>query len=285
MSNRHGNLHGRINKKLMALHFSSSASTYDSHATLQREIAWQLIGWAAPRLSFPGGTPRLALDIGCGTGFLSGFLHDIIKPDTLVAIDIAGGMCARASELDANGTIRLVQADGECLPFAPMSFELVASSTAFQWFASLSDSLERIGRVLAPGGRLVFATLGRGTLAELKESYREAAGRMGITLAVGRYGPPLMGEAELVNALELAGLTEIETECRTKHEYFPACRDFVRSLKARGANNPNFRPMSFATERTLMSLMCETYERRFTADGRIYASYEVIFCSCRRGDV
>ncbi len=283
MSNRRSGAQGRINKKLMALHFSSSAPTYDTHAALQREIAWQLVDWAAPRLSFPGAAPRRALDIGCGTGFLTGFLLDRIRPEQLVAIDIAGGMLTRTRELDAHRSVRLVQADGESLPFAPGSFELVASSTAFQWFASPADSLARICQALAPAGRLVFATLGRGTLAELKESYREAAGRMGITLAAGRYGPPLPGEAELVDALKLAGLDEIATERRTKHEYFPSCSHFIRSLKARGANNPNFRPMSIATERRLMSLMSETYERRFTTDGRVYASYEVIFCSCRRG--
>jgi malonyl-CoA O-methyltransferase len=283
VSDRHAGNQGRINKKLMALHFSSSASTYDSHAALQREIAWQLVDWAAPRLSFPGGTQVSALDIGCGTGFLSGFLHDIIHPQSIVAIDLAGGMLSRARKLDASGTLRLVQADGEWLPFAPASFELVASSTAFQWFTTLADSLAGISNALTPGGRLLFATLGRGTLTELKESYREAAGRMGITLTAGRYGPSLPGEVELVNALELAGLDEITTECRTKYEFFPSCRAFVRSLKARGANNPNFRPMSFATERRLMSLMSETYERRFSADGSVYASYEVIFCSCRKG--
>ncbi len=283
MSNRHAGNQGRINKKLMALHFSSSASTYNGHAALQREIAWQLVDWAAPRLSFPSGTPGRVLDIGCGTGFLTGFLRDRIQPESTVAVDMAGGMLSRARELDSSGTVRMVQADGEWLPFAPGSFELVASSTAFQWFTTLADSLARIGRALAPGGQLVFATLGRGTLAELKESYREAAGRMGITLTAGRYGPSLPGKEELVNAMELAGFDKITVECRTKYEYFPACRDFVRSLKARGANNPNFRPMSLATERRLMSLMSETYERRFCTDGKIYASYEVIFCSCRKG--
>ncbi|MBW7995841.1 MAG: methyltransferase domain-containing protein [Candidatus Glassbacteria bacterium] len=282
MSTRKTGRDSRVNKKIMALHFSRSASTYEKHATLQREIAWQLVDWAAPRLDFPGGGPRAALDIGCGTGFLTGFLLDRLHPGSLVGIDLAGGMLDRARGVCVNGTVRLVRADGERLPFAPASFDLVASSTAFQWFAAPADSLARIGRVLEPGGRLVFATMGHGTLRELKESYREAAGRMGIKLAVGRYGPPLMGEPELNNALQAAGYSGIECECRTKLEYFPGCREFIRSLKARGANNPNFRPMSIGAERRLLSLLAETYERRFTSDGLVYATYEVIFCSCRR---
>ena len=264
----------------MALHFSSSAPTYDSHAALQREIAWQLLDWGYSRLSFPGGSPDSVLDIGCGTGYLTGFIHDRLHPGSIVGLDMATGMLQKARNLNANGTLNLVCADGERLPFAPHSFELVASSTAFQWFASPSDSLAWIAGTLAPGGKLLFASLGRGTLAELKESYREAAGRMGIKLAAGRYGPPLLGQAELLNALELAGFGSVETETRTKLEYFPGCLDFLRSLKARGANNPNFRPMSLATERRLLHLMREVYERRFTVDGRVYASYEVIFCRC-----
>ena len=274
----------RINKKVLALHFSSSAGTYDSFAHLQREIAWQLLDWASSRRFLPEDAPlRSVLDIGCGTGFLTGFLHDRIRPQSIVALDVACGMLERARNVSANGSLKLVQADGEKLPFAPESFEMVASSTAFQWFASPADSLAYIHRTLASGGCLLFATLGRGTLAELRESYREAAGRMGIKLAAGRYGPSLLGEAELVNALEVAGFGEIETECRTKLEYFPGCIDFLRSLKARGANNPNFRPMSLAVERKLLRLMREVYERRFTVDGRVFASYEVIFCRCVKG--
>jgi len=136
--------------------------------------------------------------------------------------------------------------------------------------------------VLVPGGQLIFATLGRGTLGELKECYREAAGRLGITLTGSRYGPELLDEPELAACLASAGFGDIQLERSAKREFFPDCRTLFRSLKARGANNPNFRPMSLGTERKLMRLVCETYEKRFKVDGQVYASYEVIFGCCRR---
>ena len=267
----------------MALHFSSSATSYDSHAALQREIAWQLLEWAWPRLELNGNAPGGVLDIGCGTGYLTGFLLERLPGAHCVAVDMAGGMLAMAGEQQFPGTASFVQADGECLPFAPGSFALAASSTAFQWFDNHSESFSSLARLLAPGGRLAFATLGPGTLAELKESYSEAAGRLGITLTGSRYGPELPDRDNLTACLKSAGFERIETEVRLKREFFSGCQELFRSLKARGANNPNFRPMSLGTERALMREVCRAYERRFKMDGRVFASYEVIFGCCRKG--
>jgi malonyl-CoA O-methyltransferase len=222
------------------------------------------------------------LEVGCGTGFLTGFLLEQFPEAGFVAVDLAGGMVRQASERSYTNRPCFVQADGERLPFAPGSFELAASSTAFQWFGSPADSIAGLAGLLAPGGSMMFATLGRGTLNELKESYREAAGRMGITLTNGRYGPLLLTESELVENLVRAGFTAVVTENITKREFFPGVRELFRSLKARGANNPNFRPMSLGTERKLMGQVKEIYERRFQVDGRVYASYDVIFGCCRR---
>ncbi|HUU26674.1 MAG TPA: methyltransferase domain-containing protein [archaeon] len=267
-----------VNKKILALHFSKSAESYDKLAVLQREIAYQLVDWASSGKEFKAG--RLAvLEIGCGTGFLTGFLSQRLKSKVFVAVDLARGMLnqARIKLHESRAGVKLVQADGENLPLPPCSFDLVVSSTAFQWFNSFEKSIAGIHRLLRPGGRLIFATLGRGTFRELKEAYRTAAGQMGIKLASARYGLPFIGALEVRDCLIQAGFKGAAVKQYRKFEFFPSSRDFLLSIKKRGANNPDFRPMSLRVERDLLGKMASFYDTRFKVDGHVYASYEVIF--------
>ncbi len=276
----------RVNKKVLALHFSKSAGNYEREALLQREVAFTLAQWLAEdRAAVAAGAPGPeVLEIGCGTGFLTRFLEERLAPSRLTALDLAPGMLARLRQGRpvAAGRLGLVLADGERLPFREESFDLVASSTTFQWFDSLEVALAGCWRALRPGGVLAFATLGRGTFRELREAYRTSAGQMGIKLTAARYGPPLTGEAELEELLARTGFGAIELAARLKHEFYSSAREFFLALKRRGSNNPNYRPMSLPVERTLLRKVAEYYDRRFRVDGRVYAGYEVIFARCRK---
>lgn len=267
----------RINKKILALHFSNRADNYDKSARLQREIAFQLIDRSFPEQS-PSNFHDI-LELGCGTGFLTRFLLERLSPDRLTALDLSGRMLEQAREsLDSLGdNVRFLQADCEHPPFAIRSFDLAASSTTFQWLDSLEDTLREVHTLLRPGGRLVFATLGRETFRELRQAYRTVAGRMGLRLTAGRYGPSLPGPHEVRRMLEEAGFEGIQVSSEGKLEYFPCCRDFLNSIKQQGANNPNYRPMSLKVERSLMRGVIDFYDRSYRVDGRVYAGYEVIF--------
>ena len=268
----------------MALHFSAGAKNYQALAGIQREIAYQLAEWADLREE-AGGVPLSVVEIGCGTGNLTGFLLEKIQPGFYLGLDLARGMLETAglNPESPAGRVLLIQADGERLPFPAGTFDLVASSTTFQWFGSLEDGLAGIRQVLRPGGTLLAATLGRETFRELREAYRTVAGRMGITLTASRYGPLLPEAKELEDSLKRAGFTRISLKRATKYEYFPGAGQFLRSIKKRGANNPNYRPMSLAVERQFMKQVIELYEQRFRTDGRVYAGYEVLFVQCRKG--
>jgi hypothetical protein len=108
---------------------------------------------------------------------------------------------------------------------------------------------------------------------------------MGIKLASARYGLSLPGEREIADLLARAGFRKVAVAERSKYEFFPSSRDFFLSIKKRGANNPNFRPMSLKTERTLLKETSRIYDERFHLDGQVYASYEVLFARGSKPEV
>jgi demethylmenaquinone methyltransferase/2-methoxy-6-polyprenyl-1,4-benzoquinol methylase len=87
------------------------------------------------------------LDVAAGTGdFIRESARQGLHP---VGTDLSYGMLA------AGDTVHpLVQADASRLPFADASFDAVTCGYALRNFTDLQASLDEMGRVLRPGGRL-----------------------------------------------------------------------------------------------------------------------------------
>jgi ubiquinone/menaquinone biosynthesis C-methylase UbiE len=101
-------------------------------------------------------TPRRALDLGTGTGSVAFELARRFPAAEVVGADIAPAMLAEARrkvtpELEAR--VRFDEADAEHLPYPDEWFELVTLANMIPFF-------DELDRVLAPGGRLVFAWTG-----------------------------------------------------------------------------------------------------------------------------
>ena len=72
--------------------FGKAANTYDGNAFLQCEIANRLF----ERLEYMKLDPKLALDIGCGTGHATARLRERFADADIIALDIAEPMLAVA---------------------------------------------------------------------------------------------------------------------------------------------------------------------------------------------
>jgi SAM-dependent methyltransferase len=88
---------------------------------------------------------RRAIDLGCGTGFVTASLTQ--RDWRVVGIDFSAPMLAEAQR----GGHRLVRARAEALPVRSGSAALLTCGTAFHWFSPVA-ALAEIRRVLAPRG-------------------------------------------------------------------------------------------------------------------------------------
>jgi SAM-dependent methyltransferase len=102
------------------------------------------------------GRGQAILDLGCGSGRLAVPLHD--SGHRLVGMDVSRVALAafRRRSLD----IPLVIGDASFLPFADGSFDAVVAVQALDYIP-LGDFLRECGRVLRPGGLLLFDALNR----------------------------------------------------------------------------------------------------------------------------
>ena len=99
------------------------------------------------------------VDVGCGSGAVSIALAQKVGPGGhVMGIDISGPMLARARQsVPAGLPVEFVLADATVYPFAPASFDLLASRFGVMFFAEPVRSFANLRRGLKPSGRLAFA--------------------------------------------------------------------------------------------------------------------------------
>lgn len=205
--------------------FGKAASSYDSHAMLQRDVARDLFNMSRQTLSQSGAI----LDAGCGTGYF----HELMRSNKIYAnitqLDLAVPMCRIASSYASSppfGTTFTLAGDCEMLPLSPESFEVVFSSLAVQWTDILLSSRE-FARVLKSQGTLALATFGTDTLKELKASF--------ATIDDLPHVNQFTHHKALIDALEQAGFNEVALHREQKIVYYSKVMSLMKNLKSLGA--------------------------------------------------
>ena len=95
------------------------------------------------------------LDIGCGTGALLHSLSQRYPGAQLTGVDPVPEMLAVARRR-LPSEVELRQGWAERLPFEGERFDVIVSCNAFHYFREPVAALREMGRILAPGGRLVI---------------------------------------------------------------------------------------------------------------------------------
>lgn len=249
-------------------HFSGRTASYDRHAAVQKMVVERLLALLAESGS-PAGP---VLEVGTGTGLLAEGIMALWPAVRPLVSDLAHDMtCHACRRLDG---LAAVDADCRALPFFPECFNLVCSSSVYQWVTDLKQAFAESARVLAPGGRFVFALFGEGTLDELQESYRYAARQAGREVLHLHVFP---GPEKVRHALDGAGFGGIELYREDLVEYHGEVGDLLRGLKGIGAVNASpLRPRGIAS-RKIMQGMMDNYRQRFSGERGIPATYRVIY--------
>src|SRR3989344_571389 len=281
-----------IDKHKIKSSFSKAALKYDTFASLQKEVAEELLNSFVSPLTTHHSPLTTILDIGCGTGFLSHNLAERFPEASILGCDISHSMIKVAScklQVARDKKIHLITTDGEILPCKNESFDIAASNLTYQWIGNLEGSFREAYRVLKDDGVFVFSTLGTDTLKELRACYTEASGRFnknGLTPFLQFYG-----KDSIHAIMKDAGLREITIEPENKIKAYPDMWALLKTLKAIGAGNPFKDGDKSLARGSILKKMAEIYEERFKIqDSRfktcnlqlatrncIYATYEVMF--------
>ncbi len=263
-----------ISVKKVRRAFSGATSHYDSHAELQREIGRRLLA----HLDFTRIEPKSVLDIGCGTGFFTRLLAEKYKKAGVYATDLSETMVNHTRSKQARrwpwqGGYRHAVSDAVTLPFKDGSFDLVTSNLAMQWVPDPQAMMKEMRRVLAPGGLILFATFGRRTLQELKQTLAHINPEHSNSVL------PFPDVMSLGNSLGETAVEAPVTDADLFTLTYPDTMGLVRELKGIGASAAAIQGRSGGLYgRALLRDIDRHYMANFCdEDGRIHATFEALY--------
>ncbi|MCW5554924.1 MAG: methyltransferase domain-containing protein [Verrucomicrobiae bacterium] len=108
-----------------------------------------------PRLGLQPGQDLL--ELGCGTGRLTQWLADSVRPGRVIAADFSPEMLAQAQARNVDAEFWLM--DICAAPPARELFDVVFCFNAFPHFRDKPQALRGVSQLLKPGGRLIILHL------------------------------------------------------------------------------------------------------------------------------
>lgn len=249
--------------------FGRAADRYSDHDYLQAEVAQRLL----ERLDGLKFAPKTIVDLGCGPGVHTKALSQRFADARVLAMDWSLPMLKRAGA--ERGWLRKrferIAADGNALPLAESSVDLLYSNLMLPWCADLPATLNSFRRVLKPGGLVLFSTFGPDTLIELQEAWSKVDDQPHVNrfADVQTIGDSMMRAGFGEPVLDTDWITTTHTNPRT----------LLDGLKAIGATYAGDDRRRGLTPPGKLTSLLAAYEAARMDSGLYPATWEVVYAS------
>ncbi|MBX9776419.1 MAG: methyltransferase domain-containing protein [Xanthobacteraceae bacterium] len=177
----------------------------------------------------------------------------------------------------ATGSLAVV-ADEEALPFRDGALDLVTSALSLQFANDLPGVLVQIRRALRPDGLFLAALAGGETLTELRRAFAQAEAEIedGISPRVA----PFADLRDLGALLQRAGFALPVTDVDRVTVRYASPIALLQDLRRMGATNVLAERRRKPLRRATLMRLVEIYGERFAdADGRVRATFEIVWLS------
>lgn len=119
--------------------------------------------------------PKKILDVATGTADVAIMANSVLKPESIIGIDISDGMLdlgrKKIAKLGLEQLIQLENGDSETIKFLDNTFDAVTVAFGVRNFEHLEKGLAEIKRVLKPGGKLVVLEFSKPKAPVVKQFY------------------------------------------------------------------------------------------------------------------
>jgi SAM-dependent methyltransferase len=177
----------------------------------------------------------------------------------------------------ATGPLAVV-ADEEALPFRDGAIDLMVSALSLQFANDLPGALVQIRRALRPDGLFLAALAGGDTLTELRQAFAEAEAEVegGISPRVA----PFADLRDLGALLQRAAFALPVADVDRITVRYASPLALMQDLRRMGATNALTERRRKPLRRATLMRMIEIYGERFAdADGRVRATFEIVWLS------
>lgn len=240
-------------KQKILTNFNNAIHSYDTQAHVQKTSAQHLISMIPYHTALETGK---ILDVGAGTGFVTGALSQTYPQAHFFINDIAPHMLAVAHQkLNHLPHLMLHEGDAEVCIFPDSPYDLITANLSIQWFDDWQQGLKNL---LNQTHRLVFSIPIKGTFHEWQMAH-DALG-----LKSGLHPYPSFEHLEYV----VRRLNKIPPiiDRKSYDLTFNNPKDFVIYLKSLGAHTPHATYTTSSLQQVLRSLT-----------GPLKISYEIFY--------
>lgn len=166
-------------------------------------------------------------------------------------------------------------ADEEFLPFQDASLDMVISPLSLHTVNDLPGTLIQIRRALKPDGLFLAAMLGGETLYELRDCLTQA--EMAVSGGMSPRISPFADKQQMGGLMQRAGfaLPVIDSDIITVtySDFYKLLHD----IRGMGESNVIIARSKRFTPKALFEKAAEIYAQKYSKEGKLVASFEVIF--------